>query len=160
VRRVRRDARIVLGADTASKHNQDQHHAVGGLLWGGTQMSYLRRAQNNKPRGDQAENLALEFLQERGLTLVKRNHRCRMGEVDLIMQDGGVTVFVEVRLRTSSAFVAAGESVDARKQRRIIAAAQHYLIGHPDAPCRFDCVLFARLDAAAVEWVKDAFSAG
>lgn len=122
-------------------------------------MSYLRRAQTNKPRGDQAENLALEFLQERGLTLVKRNHRCRMGEVDLIMQDGAVTVFVEVRLRSSGAFASAGESVDMRKQRRIITAAQHYLIGRPDAPCRFDCVLFARLDANAVEWVRDAFSA-
>ena len=122
-------------------------------------MSYLRRVQNNKPRGDQAEQFALEFLQEHGLTLVKRNHRCRMGEVDLIMQDGGVTVFVEVRLRSSAALVSAGESVDTRKQRRIITAARHYLIGRPDAPCRFDCVLLARLDAGAIEWVRDAFSA-
>ena len=123
-------------------------------------MSYLRRAQNNKPRGDQAEQLALVHLQERGLTLVKRNHRCRMGEVDLIMHEAGVTVFVEVRLRSSSAFASAGESVDSRKQRRIITAAQHYLSGRPDAPCRFDCVLFGRLDAGAIEWVRDAFSAG
>ena len=122
-------------------------------------MTYLRRAQNNKPRGDHAEKLALEFLLGRGLTLIARNHRCRMGEVDLIMQDGAVTVFVEVRLRTASAFAGAAESVDARKQQRIMAAARHYLMGKPETPCRFDCILLSRLDAAAIEWVKDAFSA-
>ena len=123
-------------------------------------MSYLRRAQNNKPRGDQAEQLALVHLQERGLTLVKRNHRCRMGEVDLIMHDGVVTVFVEVRLRGAGAFATAGESIDVHKQRRVITAARHYLIGKPDAPCRFDCVLLSRLDDSAIEWVQDAFSTG
>ena len=131
-------------------------------------MTYLRRAPH-KQRGDQAENLALEFLLARGLTLIKRNHLCRMGEVDLIMQDGAVTVFVEVRLRssgntpgaTASAdnWVSAAESIDARKQRRIMTAARHYLIGRPDAPCRFDCVLLSRLDADALDWMRDAFSA-
>ena len=122
-------------------------------------MTYLRRAQNNKPRGDQAEGMALEYLLARGLTLVKRNHRCRMGEVDLIMQDGSVTVFVEVRLRSTGAFATAGESIDTHKQRRVITAARHFLIGRPEAPCRFDCVLLTRLDAATIEWVRDAFSA-
>lgn len=131
-------------------------------------MTYLRRAPH-KQRGDQAENLALEFLLARGLTLIKRNHLCRMGEVDLIMQDGAVTVFVEVRLRSAAGmagaaagpnnWASAAESIDARKQRRIMTAARHYLIGRPDAPCRFDCVLLSRLDAGAIEWMRDAFSA-
>lgn len=131
-------------------------------------MTYLRRAPH-KHRGDQAENLALEFLLARGLTLIKRNHLCRMGEVDLIMQDGAVIVFVEVRLRSSGnsagattaadSWASAAESIDARKQRRIMTAARHYLIGRPDAPCRFDCVLLSRLDTNAIEWMRDAFSA-
>ena len=131
-------------------------------------MTYLRRAPH-KQRGDQAENLALEFLLARGLTLIKRNHLCRMGEVDLIMQDSAVTVFVEVRLRSngntvgaltsSNNWASAAESIDARKQLRIMTAARHYLIGRPGAPCRFDCVLLSRLDAAAIEWMRDAFSA-
>ena len=130
-------------------------------------MTYLRRAPH-KQRGDQAENLALEFLLARGLTLIKRNHLCRMGEVDLIMQDGAVTVFVEVRLRSSGNktggttspdnWASAAESIDARKQLRIMTAARHFLIGRPDPPCRFDCVLLSRLDAAAIEWMRDAFS--
>lgn len=109
-------------------------------------------------RGAAAEELALELLQRNGLTLLARNYRCRMGEVDLIMRDGDAIVFVEVRLRGATAFADAAASIDARKQRRIVAAARHWLMGRPDTPCRFDCVLLSRLDAGAAEWLRDAFS--
>ncbi len=111
-----------------------------------------------KARGDAAEQLALEYLQHHGLVLLARNYRCRMGEVDLIMRDGATLVFVEVRLRGKGAFASAAESIDARKQRRIVAAAMHYLMRQREAPCRFDCVLLSTLDAAAVDWVKAAFT--
>jgi putative endonuclease len=110
-------------------------------------------------QGAQAEALAASFLQARGLKLITRNYRCRAGEVDLIMQDGQVTVFVEVRLRSNRAWVSAAESIDARKQRRIIIAARHYLARHGESQCRFDCVLLAALDAQQIEWLRDAFSA-
>ena len=115
-------------------------------------------ARTTKDRGDAAEQLALEHLERHGLTLLARNYRCRMGEVDLIMRDGASLVFVEVRLRGKGAFASAAESIDARKQRRIVAAAMHYLMRQPEAPCRFDCVLMPSLDAASVEWLKAAFS--
>lgn len=114
--------------------------------------------RTTKERGDAAEQLALEHLERHGLTLLARNYRCRMGEVDLIMRDGASLVFVEVRLRGKGAFASAAESIDARKQRRIVAAAMHYLMRRPEAPCRFDCVLMSTLDAASVEWVKAAFT--
>ena len=114
--------------------------------------------RTTKERGDAAEQLALEHLERHGLTLLARNYRCRMGEVDLIMRDGASLVFVEVRLRGKGAFASAAESIDARKQRRIVAAAMHYLMRQPEAPCRFDCVLMPSLDAASVEWLKAAFS--
>ena len=47
--------------------------------------------------GYKAEEKALFFLEERGLKVVERNFRCRFGEIDLIMQDNDVLVFVEVR---------------------------------------------------------------
>ena len=55
-------------------------------------------------RGQQAETLALSWLQQRGLVCVTRNYRCRMGEIDLIMHDGTTLVFVEVRQRRSARF--------------------------------------------------------
>ena len=55
-------------------------------------------------RGEQAEAIALRYLQAKGLDLVERNYRCRFGEIDLIMRDGKTLVFTEVRLRKSNAF--------------------------------------------------------
>ena len=106
-----------------------------------------------------AENLALAHLERGGARLLARNYRCRQGEVDMIMRDGDVIVFVEVRLRAAGGLVSAAESIDAHKQRRIVTAARHYLAGRAEAPCRFDCVLLDRLDAGAVRWIRNAFDA-
>lgn len=106
-----------------------------------------------------AENLALEHLRARGLELVARNHRCRQGEIDLVMRDGGTLVFVEVRLRGAGALVGAAESIDVHKQRRVIAAARHFLAARADEPCRFDCVVLDRPEAQAVRWIRNAFEA-
>jgi putative endonuclease len=73
--------------------------------------------------GAAAETLAAEFLEARGLAVVKRNYRCRGGEIDLIARDGTTLVFVGVRLRSSSAFGGARASVTAAKRRRIKFAA-------------------------------------
>jgi putative endonuclease len=109
--------------------------------------------------GTEAELSALRFLQDRSLRPVRRNYRCRGGEIDLVMRDADVLVFVEVRLRRNRAFGGALASVDGRKQRRLILAAQHYLQSHSWAgPCRFDVV---GIDARGeCEWVRNAFEAG
>lgn len=107
--------------------------------------------------GLEAENLAAAFLQQQGLRLVTRNYRCRMGEIDLVMDDCGTLVFVEVRMRKSDHFGGAGASITSHKQRKLIHAAQHYLQQQkPQPPCRFDALL---LDGGKMEWIKDAFSA-
>lgn len=111
-------------------------------------------------RGAQAEALAAAHLERHGLTIVERNFRVRGGEVDLICRDGRTLVFVEVRLRGNARFGGAAASITATKQRRLILAAQHYLAGKPDVPCRFDCVLLDALDPARVDWLRNAFDAG
>ena len=62
--------------------------------------------------GQQNENLALTFLRQKGLVLIQRNYRTRLGEIDLIMKDNDYTVFVEVRYRSSTKFGGALLSVD------------------------------------------------
>ncbi len=112
-------------------------------------------------KGRQAEALALAHLQRRGLRLIARNYRCRAGEVDLVMQQGNSVVFVEVRSRTSAAFVNPKETVDWRKQRRIAKVAAHYLGAHREManrPVRFDVVSVTRPNyAAQLEWIPGAF---
>jgi putative endonuclease len=110
-------------------------------------------------RGRAAEEAACGFLEERGLRPVARNFRCRQGEIDLVMAEGRTLVFVEVRYRRDIRFGSAAESVNGRKQRRIITAAQYYLQQNPGAskqPCRFDVVALGG-QGEAVEWIKNAF---
>ncbi len=113
---------------------------------------------SRKDTGDSAEKLAELYLQQHGLKTVARNYRCRYGEIDLIMADGEGLVFVEVRYRASRDFGGAAASIHVAKQRRLIAAAEHYLtqLKHTP-PCRFDAILVNKMNASHVEWIKDAF---
>jgi len=109
--------------------------------------------------GVQAEALAAVFLERQGLRVLQRNWRVRGGEIDLICDDRGCLVFVEVRLRTQRAFGGAAASITATKQRRLILAARHYLAGRREQPCRFDAVLLSGLKEADIEWIRNAFDA-
>lgn len=110
--------------------------------------------------GALAEQIAAQHLQRLGLTLLESNYRCRFGEIDLILRDGDTLVFAEVRLRRNARYGGAAASIDARKQHKIILAAQHYLAGMKNPPpCRFDALLLSADDAASIEWLKHAFTA-
>jgi putative endonuclease len=112
--------------------------------------------------GRDAETLACDYLRARGLALVERNYRSRFGEIDLIMDDRDCLIFVEVRYRRQARFGSGAESVDQRKQARLIACARHYLMRHPGAaqrPCRFDVVAIGGGAVPAIEWIADAFPA-
>ncbi len=113
-------------------------------------------SMGNMQRGQQYESLALHYLLEQSLILVARNYRCRWGELDLLMQDQGTLVVVEVRYRKNARFGSAVESVTANKQARIVAATKHYIMRHKiNQPIRFD--VLAITGAAQPEWIKNAF---
>ena len=116
--------------------------------------------QTSGSAGRQAEDLAARFLEKKKLRIIARNYRCRGGEIDLVCRDGKVLVFVEVRLRQNTAFGGAAASVTAIKQRRIILAAQHFLMSHSlaNSDCRFDCVLLNGVSENHIEWLRDAFA--
>ena len=107
--------------------------------------------------GDAGEDRAARFLESRGMTIVARNYRTRLGEIDLIARDGEVLVFVEVRLRADSRFGGAAASIGPAKQRRLAAAASAYLARLGRAPaCRFDVVT---LEGGEPAWLRGAFDA-
>lgn len=109
--------------------------------------------------GHAAEKLAAQFLQENGLRLLASNFRCRFGEIDLILQDGDVIVFTEVRLRSNANFGGAAASITNTKKAKIMRTAEAYLQQHNSrAPCRFDVVLLEGLESKP-EWIKNAFGA-
>ena len=114
--------------------------------------------------GAAAEDVALAWLQQRGLILVRRNYRvargpgARGGEIDLILRDAdGTLVFCEVRARANARHGGAAATVGAVKQRALVFAAQHFLqtVRHLP-PCRFDVLA---IDDGHVEWLRGAFDA-
>lgn len=117
--------------------------------------------------GQQAENAALHFLQAQGMHLVERNYRCRSGEIDLVMQHKSELVFVEVRYRGQGRFGDGAESVDFRKQQKIIKCAEHFLQHHKQYsqhPCRIDVISISRQiniaqSRPAIDWIPNAFQA-
>jgi putative endonuclease len=114
-----------------------------------------------KEAGVEAENAALAYLRGRGLKLIARNHRCRGGELDLVMLDGKTLALVEVRYRSSADFGGAAASVTWFKQRRIVLAARHLLTVRSELrsyAARFDVVAVSgALHAPTIEWITGAF---
>jgi len=123
-------------------------------------MFFTSKPAPDKTAGARAEAHAEVFLQQQGLVKCTKNYRCKLGEIDLIMQHDDTLVFIEVRLRTHTGFAHAAESVTLRKQHKIIRTAQYYLQQHQltdKANCRFDVIAFS--DNGVPEWIKNAFSA-
>lgn len=129
------------------------HVCIELLLKANPVVSSSRILSEKQIIGYKAEEKALFFLEERGLKVVERNFRCRFGEIDLIMQDNDVLVFVEVRKRKYPAFGSAAASVSRAKQQKLIRAARFYLHGSHRIPsCRFDVLAF---DGDQCQWLKN-----
>jgi len=116
---------------------------------------------STKKVGDAAEDEALRYLQQQGLRLVCRNYRTPGrggGEIDLVLRErDGTLVFVEVRRRRSCLHGTAAESVGRTKQRRVVLAAQHYLLQlRTLPPCRFDVL---EVTPEGCLWLRAAFDA-
>jgi putative endonuclease len=107
------------------------------------------------------EHKACHYLQQQGLELLAQNYHCPGGEIDLIMRDGEYLVFIEVRYRRHTTYGNGVESIDWRKQQRLIACAGRYLQQqHTTRAVRFDVISFSQnRGKETLEWIKDAFQA-
>lgn len=118
------------------------------------------RATERQRVGAAAESLAALHLEAAGLSLLTRNYRCRMGELDLVARDGEVLVIAEVRLRRSAQFGGAAASITWQKRRRIVRATRHLLAREPALQrlrVRFDALVVE--GEGAIQWFKGAFDA-
>lgn len=119
------------------------------------------RARTPKQRaGDRAEDAASRHLSAAGCQLLARNARYPDGELDLVVRDGELLAFVEVRLRSGASFGGAAASVDRFKQKRIMRAAQRWLAERfcdRWPACRFDVVTVG--GDGTIEWIRGAFTA-
>ena len=113
---------------------------------------------SRKQTGDAWEQQARRWLEGNGLHFVAANVHMRGGEIDLIMKDGAVTVFVEVRYRSSARYGGAAASVTRSKQTKLLQTARWWLARHNGSyettDCRFDVVAFT---GSQIEWLTNAF---
>ena len=125
-------------------------------------MKSLRMRTRRKRAGRSAERKARRHLERRGLTTVAQNFLRPYGEIDLVMRDGPVLVFVEVRYRGPGSWLDGVQSVDAAKRRRLARTAQAFLDAHPEYGAdasRFDVVSVSGTKfRRRIEWVEDAFT--
>ncbi len=107
-------------------------------------------------RGEKSEQQACHYLLAQGLQLIEKNFQCKQGELDLIMRDDKTIVIVEVRYRQSNKYGGALESITKKKQSRIIASTEYYLLKNKiNSLIRFDVV--AMSGDRDINWIKNAF---
>ncbi len=113
--------------------------------------------------GQFGEDCAVRYLRRKGYTILERNYRCRLGEIDIIAKKRGYLAFVEVKLRKDDSFGAAREFVTRGKQERILKTALLWLSQHELAlQPRFDVIeVYAPHGAdgsVRIEHLENAFS--
>lgn len=103
--------------------------------------------------GQSAESLAEQMLRKKGYRILERNLRLAGGELDLIAEDHGTLVFIEVKARRGDHFGGTPYAITTRKQQQIIKLAQCYLSKHglTNKPCRFDAILMVGTDQHSSE---------
>ena len=113
--------------------------------------------------GQASEDWAEQFLRAKGYRILERNLRMSLGELDLVAEDAGVVVFVEVKGRATEAFGGGLMAVDRRKRAKLVRLASQYLAQRhlSDTPCRFDVIVVQGqpLAQGRIEHLQNAFEA-
>lgn len=98
---------------------------------------------NDRQLGMRGEEVAAQYIRsQKHYKILCKNYRSRLGEIDLIAQDGSVIVFIEVKTRNSRQYGQPAEAVEKHKQHKITLTAKSYLsrYGLWHTPCRFDVI--------------------
>ena len=113
--------------------------------------------QNTRAEGNKGEDEACTFLEGNGCRILERNFRSRRGEIDIIAEDEGTMVFVEVKYRKSTGSGQPYEAVTGSKQRTICHTADFYRMKkglYENRPYRFDVISIL---GEKITWYRNAF---
>ncbi|HCS74067.1 MAG TPA: YraN family protein [Clostridiales bacterium] len=118
---------------------------------------------DRKSLGKWGEEQSCSFLEADGYRILRRNYKCRIGEIDIIARKGEQLVFVEVKTRRTASYGRPGEAVNYRKQAKLTGTALYFLndTGWKDVSCRFDVLeVKAQSDGTfLINHIEDAFQA-
>ena len=116
----------------------------------------------NKEIGSYGENIAAKYLQSLNYKIIKRNYRCKIGEIDIIARHENFLSFTEVKTRYEIGYGSPAESVNKRKQFKIYKVAEFYIMENRlfNLNFRFDVIeilLNNKNDSFAVRLIENAF---
>lgn len=108
-------------------------------------MTYMQKPKttmNKRKMGAHYEQLAADYLCQQGYRILEYNYRCKCGEIDLIAEKEGYTIFIEVKYRAKLRFGYPREAVTFYKRQHIMHTASYYLLTHfgVEKACRFDVI--------------------
>jgi putative endonuclease len=106
----------------------------------------LKKDSDRRELGNRSERLAARYLRRQGLRILEMNHRCRLGEIDIVAKEGETVVFVEVKSKGGGERGRPEEMITAAKRRKLTDLAASYLSGHGWHRRR------ARFDVVTVIW--------
>ena len=86
--------------------------------------------KHNQRVGKWGEETAVEYLKHKGYEIAGQNVRTPYGEIDIVARQGDITIFIEVKARTSNKMGLPEESITARKREHMVACAEHYAAEH------------------------------
>lgn len=112
---------------------------------------------NNRTIGTEFEELAIQYLENNGVSIIERNYRIKTGEIDIIGKDGKYLVFFEIKSRQSNKCGYSESAVGFQKQKQICKVADFYRIRNkimPSTPQRYDAIAF---NGDKIHWIKNAF---
>ena len=114
------------------------------------------KRQNKKSVGFLGEEIAVNYLTSLGYKIIERNFKKRYGEIDIIAEDAGTLVFIEVKTRSDDLFGGAEESITSWKIHSLINCADFYKYLHPDLPeaMRIDVVTVRLTPQGKVQQIK------
>ena len=135
---------------------------------GGMAIGHFLQKQDlfQKKFGAQGEGLAAQYLKNHGYTILSKNYRTRLGEIDLIVQKDGVIHFVEVKNRHRGDLVGLNELIPYSKQKKISKVAQEYVAklaksskskGEVDAVFSALLIDWSDAESPQIEWIENAF---
>ncbi len=105
------------------------------------------------------ENTAVEYLQKKGLKIIERNFRCRLGELDIIARQDSYLVFIEVRTRSNAFCGLPQESITATKIKKLRRLAQVYMVSRSlcNVDVRFDVIAVYCSGETTITHIENAF---
>ncbi|MFI3213627.1 MAG: YraN family protein [Eubacteriales bacterium] len=111
---------------------------------------------NKRQVGNFYEDMATTFLKEQGIQIIERNFRCKQGEVDIIGEDNGTLLFLEVKYRKNECLGFPYEAITLYKQRKICKVANYYrYYKRMEKPLRYDVISIC---GDQIQWFQNAFN--